>query len=232
MMPSTSPDVPQGPRPTTPRELQAVIQAEREEIPFLVYRDGEAKQRVLRLPRDRAELWIGRNPEAELCIGWDGEVSGLHAQLEQAAGDHTLVDDGLSRNGSYVNGERVRGRRRLQDGDMLRFGRTVVMFRVPTREATEATVAAPEALTAASLSPQQRNVLIALCRPFKDGDAFATPSTNQEIADQLFLTVDAVKVHLRALFDKFEVAGLPQNKKRLALVSRALQSGLITDRDL
>jgi hypothetical protein len=229
---STTQEIPAGPRPISPRELQAILHAEREGTPFLVYRDAEGVQRLLRLTKDYPELGIGRNPAADLPITWDDEVSGLHAQLEQSAGEHTLVDDGLSRNGSFVNGERVRGRRRLQDGDMLRFGRTVMLFRNPLASARQATVAATEALTAASLSGQQRKVLIALCRPFRDGVALATPPTNQEIADELVVTVDAVKVHMRALFDKFGVAGLPQNKKRLELVRRALQSGLIADRDM
>ena len=53
------------------------------------------------------------------------------------------------------------------------------------------------------LSETQRRVLVALCRPFRDGSAFATPATNQEIAAEVFLGVDAVKTHLRALFAKF-----------------------------
>jgi DNA-binding NarL/FixJ family response regulator len=75
-------------------------------------------------------------------------------------------------------------------------------------------------------------VLIALCRPFKHGAAFAVAATNQQIADELFLSVEAIKTHLRALFEKFGVDDLPQNRKRLALVERALQSGLISERDL
>jgi DNA-binding NarL/FixJ family response regulator len=75
-------------------------------------------------------------------------------------------------------------------------------------------------------------VLVALCRPFKEGAAFATPATNQEIADELTLSVDAVKTHLRALFEKFGVGALPQNQKRVALVERALQSGLVSEREL
>ena len=229
---STSQDLAQGPRPNTPRELQAVNQAEREGIPFLLYRDGDGAQQLRPMPPEVRVMGIGRNPAADLCIGWDGEVSGLHAQLEHAGGEFALADEGLSRNGSYVNGERVRGRRRLQDGDMLRFGKTVMQFRRPTSGAVESTMPTTDALTAESLSEQQRRVLIALCRPFKDGDPLAVPTSNQEIADELVVTVAAVKVHLRALFDKFGVAELPQTKKRIALVRRALESGLISSREL
>ena len=89
-----------------------------------------------------------------------------------------------------------------------------------------------DALTAAGVSPAQKRVLVALCRPFKDGSSFATPATNGQIAEELHLSVDAVKTHLRALFEKFGVEDLPQNQKRVALVERALQSGLVTERDL
>ena len=33
--------------------------------------------------------------------------------------DWVICDDGLSHNGTFVNGERVRGRRRLAAGDVL-----------------------------------------------------------------------------------------------------------------
>ena len=39
-------------------------------------------------------------------MSWDGEVSRLPAQLEGVGTDRILIDDGLSRNGTYVNGER------------------------------------------------------------------------------------------------------------------------------
>jgi FHA domain/Bacterial regulatory proteins, luxR family len=228
---ATPPHPVDGPRPVTTAESRALFHAERDGLPFLVFRDLDGEQQLLRLPPERATLAIGRNPAADVCLGWDDEVSGLHAQLEQAAGEYALVDDGLSRNGSFVNGERVHGRRRLRDGDMLRLGRTVVLFRNPGTAARDVTRFAEKVLTSAELSAQQRKVLIALCRPFRDGSVFATPPTNQQIADELFLSVDAVKGHLRALFEKFDVGDLPQNQKRLALVQRALQSGLITERE-
>jgi hypothetical protein len=37
---------------------------------------------------------------------------------------------------------------------------------------------------------------------------------------------------MRALFEKLELEDLPQNRKRLALVERAMQSGVISPRDL
>ena len=75
-------------------------------------------------------------------------------------------------------------------------------------------------------------MLVALCRPYRDGNAFATPPTNQQMAAELFLSADAVKSHMRALFQRFDVEGLPQNQKRARLVELAFRSGEITERDL
>ena len=158
-------------------------------------------------------------------LGWDEEVSGLHAQIAVVARRGTLVDDGLSRNGSYVNEVRVHGRRHLRDGDAIRFGRTTVVYRRPGDSAPEATAIATDVPAAATVSPAQRKVLVALCRPYKDGGGFATPATNQQIGAELHLSVDAVKTHMRALFEKLGVGDLPQNQKRVALVERALQIG-------
>lgn len=212
-------------------ELKAQIEAEREGRPFLVFRDGGGSQAILPLEAN-AELWVGRSPSADVRLEWDEEVSALHAQIEVVRDECTLVDDGLSRNGSFVNEERVHGRRHLRDGDSLRFGRTSVVYRRPGEDAPEATVPAGELPTAATVSPAQRKVLVALCRPYKDGDSFATPATNQQIGEELHLSIDAVKTHMRALFEKLGVGDLPQNQKRVALVERALQTGIVNRREL
>lgn len=223
---------PAGPRAASAAELKRQVEAERDGRPFLVYRDSEGEQLIVPVAPDASELWLGRSPSADIHLEWDGEVSALHAQLEVIRDDCTLVDEGLSRNGSFVNGERVRGRRLLRDGDIVRLGQTSVLYRAPGAEGMDSTVVSADALTAAGVSPAQRRVLVGLCRPYKDGAAFATPSTNQQIAEELFLSVDAVKTHMRALFERFGVEGLPQNRKRVALVERALQSGLIREQDL
>jgi hypothetical protein len=179
-----------------------------------------------------SELWVGRSGSTDLRLDFDSEVSGLHAQIDVVRSECTLVDDGLSRNGSFVNGERVRGRRRLRDGDTLRFGRTGVLFRAPGESGRlrNGDVGGRAHRCRRLAGPEAR--LVALCRPFKGGAAFATPATNGDIAGELHLSVDAVKTHLRALFEKFGVEDLPQNQKRVALVERALQSGLVGERDL
>jgi pSer/pThr/pTyr-binding forkhead associated (FHA) protein len=218
---------------TSAPELKAQIEAERGGRPFLVFRDGDGAQLIVVVEEGATALWVGRGESADLRLDWDGEVSALHAQIEIVRDECTLLDDGLSRNGSFVGEQRVDGRRRLRDGDTLRFGRTTVLFRRPGAEAApEATVAASQVPSAATVSPGQRRVLLALCRPFKDESPFATPATNQAIAAELHLSVDAVKTHMRALFEKLEVGDLPQNRKRVALVERALQSGVVSRREL
>ncbi len=82
---------------------------------------------------------------------------------------------------------------------------------------------AADVVDRASLSDAQRRVLIALCRPFKESTGYVTPATNQAIADELVLSVDAIKTHLRVLFAKFGIEALPQNQKRIRLVELALR---------
>jgi pSer/pThr/pTyr-binding forkhead associated (FHA) protein len=220
------------PPQTSALELKAQIEAERGGRPFLVFRDGGGEQRIVVIEPGAETLWVGRGESADLRLDWDEEVSALHAQIEVVRDECTLLDDGLSRNGSFVGEQRVDGRRRLRNGDALRFGRTAVLFRRPGESTPEATVAAGELPAAATISPAQRRVLLTLCRPFKDEAPFATPATNQAIAEELHLSVDAVKTHMRALFEKLGVEDLPQNRKRVALVERALQSGSVSRREL
>jgi DNA-binding CsgD family transcriptional regulator len=82
------------------------------------------------------------------------------------------------------------------------------------------------------LTDTQHRILVALCRPARGGTGFAPPATNQEIAEEVFLSVDAVKAHLRTLFEKFDVGDLPQNLKRVRLAELAMRSGVVSPRDL
>jgi hypothetical protein len=77
------------------------------------------------------------------------------------------------------------------------------------------------------LTDAQLGILAALCRPLATGNHFASPATNQEIADEVFLGVDAVKGHLRTLYRKFGIEDLPQNQKRARLVELAIEGGYV-----
>jgi hypothetical protein len=220
------------PHAATAVELKAQIDAERDGLPFLIYRDESGRHQLFVLSDDLERLTLGRRSSTDLPLPWDVEVSRVHAELVRRGEDWTISDDGLSLNGSFVNGEVVRGRRRLQDGDALRLGATVIVFRNPKDRESQATVPAADLHRVVSLTEAQRRVLVALCRPYKDSTAFVTPATNEQIAGELFLSVDAVKKHMRTLFEKFGVEHLPQNEKRARLVERAFASGLISEREL
>jgi len=215
----------------SPAELRDRIEAERRGRPFLVLREDDGHQRLLELDADAGRVSVGRSQGNDVPLPWDTEVSRLHAELECLGGEWTVSDDGLSRNGTFVNGSRIFGRHRLRDGDVLRVGRTTIAYRNPLSEDSRPTQIAGGGLQPQDLPPTQRAVLVALARPYKT-DEFATPAPNQMIADELHLSVDAVKGHLRTLFARFGIEHLPQNQKRSRLVAEALQSGLVTVREL
>lgn len=221
---------PIGPHEATPAELQEQIAAERRGEPYLLFRDGEETQCIVTLSEsDRAT--IGRAPGSDVCLQWDAEVSRTHAQLVRLGREWTIADDGLSRNGTTVNGEPLRGQYRLRDGDVVGCGLTRLVFRAPPLTIAETAPPSSRPVPVA-LSDAQRRVLFALCRPFAAGDRFARAPTNQELAEALFLSVETIKTHLRALFDRFGVEDLPHNQKRARLVELALESGTVTRFDL
>jgi pSer/pThr/pTyr-binding forkhead associated (FHA) protein len=222
--------MPSAPIAFTPGELADQLAAERGGRPFLVLRDGDGRQVLRELVGDR--LAVGRDPESDLKLAWDSNVSRLHAVLERLAGSWTVADEELSTNGTFLNEARVRGRRRLHDRDVLRFGDTRAIYRDPAAQADE-TPRISGGPAAGAVSPAQRRVLVALCGPLLEarGPVNAPPS-NREIADAVNLSVESVRSHLKTLFRIFEIPALPQNRKRAELARRALTAGVITPRDL
>lgn len=198
--------------------------------PFLLYRDGEGKERRFTLAAGLASVSVGRGHSPDLALDWDQQVSRLHARLEPVAGGWAVVDDGLSRHGTFVNGGRVSDRRRLSDGDILRIGATTMTFRFPAEQKQAAPAVSGEGQAGVVLSTAQRRVLVALCRPYNEG-TIASPPTDQQLAEELFMPVSVVRTHLRVLFAKLGVDGLAPEKKRAGLVERALADGVLSERD-
>jgi hypothetical protein len=210
----------------SPAEVRQIVEAERAGRPFLLWRDS-AGGLQLRSLDNRGQLTIGRSGSSNIPLNGDGEVSRLHALLEQLGEEWTLVDDGLSRNGTFLNGERLSTRRRLADGDLLRFGETVVEYRDPSQVLTAVTVTGSGVAPVDVVTVTQRAILVALCRPYRAVMGHPRPATNAEIASEVFLGVDAVKAHLRALYKQFGLSELPQNQKRTQLAIDAMRAGLV-----
>lgn len=222
----------EGNSPGSPQDVAEKCREEAGSPAFLLFSDRQGTQHTVTLPKPPRRVTIGRRSATDVSLGWDPEVSRVHAELLHVGGEWTFVDDGLSANGSFVNGERLHGRRRLRDGDVLQLGGTHVVFRQPQATRTPVTAQGGGPATVAQLSRIQREILIALCRPFKDSTSFATPATNEQIAGEVFLGIDAVKKHLRVLFVRFGVAQLPQNEKRVRLAEHVLTSGIISRTEL
>jgi len=212
----------------TPAELQALIAAQRTGAPFLEYRDGADAQRIVSLGAELERLSIGRLAGCDVALAWDTEVSRGHALLEQAGGAWTIEDRGSS-NGTLVNAARITGPRLLHDGDVVRIGRTQLIFHAGGDDDLRRTTPALDRV-APSPTESQRKVLLELCRPALERGAGA--ASNREIAEALYVSVDTVKTHMRALFEAFEVGDVPQYHKRTELVRRALETGLVSAHDL
>jgi hypothetical protein len=212
-------------RAVSPAELAERVHAERRGVAFIVYLDGDGRQHLVDLSAHAHALSVGRQDGNDIPLPWDTEVSRVHAVLEPVGAEWTLMDDGLSRNGSFVNGERIRGRRRLADGDLIGVGRTMLVFAAAVAPDSVPTEAAPDSAPPA-MSAAQRRVLGALCRPAL-AHGFAGPPSNREIADELFVSVDTVKSHLHALFELFGLQDIPQNRKRAELVRQACERGIV-----
>jgi DNA-binding SARP family transcriptional activator len=179
-------------------EQGEIGRAHRDGRPFLLLHEGGA-QRVIALDPAGSPVRIGRSQSNDIALDWDREVSREHARLEHGPAGWELVDDGVSRNGSFVDGERVRVRRRLQDAQILRMGRTVLLYRTSgapvarPAPALGATVDAPHE-AANQLTEHERGLLTAL--------AAGRPAAGVEV-----------------LWRRFDVEDLPE-AQRAAMVLR------------
>ena len=196
-------------------------------VPFLVYRDDQDRQYVERLEPARATVTLGRREEADVSLPWDPEVSRLHAELAFRGGDWTICDDGLSQNGTWVNGLRLAGRRRLHDGDEIRIGRTTLTFTAPGVLSIGPTLVPGELSATPRFSEQQQRVLRALCRPLLGDGEGVDPASDEEIAAVTGIAQEAVEIELDHLSRALGLDDLPHEERRAEVALLALRSGLV-----
>jgi len=120
---------------------------------LLVWQDGDLikNQWVL----DRTPMTIGRAPDCEvhLDVRW---ISRVHAHIH-VEGTHYVLEDAGSKNGIFVNGQRVIAPRPLEDGDRLQLGPGLELIFVDS----EATAPLPgRGKRGLSLEPVERRAAI------------------------------------------------------------------------
>lgn len=211
----------------SPEELEERRAAEQRGGPFLVYRDGDGRQRIVALDERAGPVTVGRRGEADVSLPWDGEVSRLHAELSFRAGEWTICDDGWSQNGTWVNGLRLAARRRLADGDLVTIGRTAIAYCNPRPLTAGATMVPGELSATPRFSDQQQRILRALCAPLMgDGEGF-NPASDAEVADATGIDVDFVSTELDLLARMFGLDDMPPQERRAEIALLALRSGLV-----
>jgi pSer/pThr/pTyr-binding forkhead associated (FHA) protein len=173
-------------------------------------------------------LTLGNEASNDLAMPMDRTLSRLHAAFERYSAGWCVRDLG-SRNGTFVNGQRIWQERALRDGDEIRAGSARLVFRVKDVVApgqqTQAADPMPE------LTRREREVLLHLCRPVLAGDVFTEPASSREIAEALVVTEAAVKQHLLNLYAKFGIHG-DGERRRVRLANDAVRRGAVTIADL
>ncbi len=231
-------------------ELQQINEAAKGKVPFIWFlepvADGDleglklrdANRRTLRLKllKGKSLFAVGRNPSSDVVVESDPAVSRLHAHIRNLGGEWVVEDDGLSTHGTFVNGERVGGKRRLSNDDRIGVGNTNLVFIIPERieadtEGAEVLVTSePVGATSVPVSPAQRKVLVELCRPRLTHGSKERRS-NKQIAGKLFLSVNTIRTHLRKLYAAFSLGDEDNASKQALLIERAVQSGVVRDSD-
>jgi len=93
-------------------------------LPVLRLSSGPLAGKVFEV---HATLRVGRHPFNEVSLG-DPGISRYHCWILLRDGVPS-VEDLASANGTYVNGERIRARRGLKTGDVIRVGSTEIVFK-------------------------------------------------------------------------------------------------------
>lgn len=180
------------------------------------------------IPLDGQRVTLGKMPTNTVALVHDDTVSRLHAVLENLGFAWSLRDLG-SRNGTYLNGERITAERVLRSGDEVRIGKSRLMFwevRETGGRVDEETVSAQPMDLPPRLTPREVDVLVVLCRPLVSDSPFPEPVTVRQMAAELFVSEAAVKQHLQNLYDKFAIPA--EGDRRVRLANEALRRGAVT----
>lgn len=178
------------------------------------------------IPLTGPRATVGKAATNAVPLPHDETVSRLHAVLENLGFAWSIRDLG-SRNGTYLNGERITAERVLRSGDEVRLGRSRLLFWEVRHDAgDEETVTAEPLELPPRLTPREVDVLVVLCRPLVSDNPFPAPVSVRQMASELFVSEAAVKQHLQNLYEKFAVPA--EGDRRIRLANEALRRGAVT----
>ena len=180
------------------------------------------------IPLSGLRLTLGKASTNDVSLEHDPTVSRLHAVLENHGSAWSIRDLG-SRNGTYLNGEKIDAERVLRSGDELRVGKSRLVYleaRQSGEPLEEATIVPDAAQLPPRLTRREVDVLMVLCRPLVSDDPFPEPASVRRMAGDLYVTEAAVKQHLQNLYDKFSIP--TEGDRRVRLANEALRRGAVT----
>ncbi|MCH9684693.1 MAG: FHA domain-containing protein [Deltaproteobacteria bacterium] len=176
-----------GDRATRTRPIRALPATKRR--PRLLIEQGALAPRTIEL--DRESAIVGRVVDADVRLDVDG-VSRKHARITRVGQALNLVDLG-SKNGTFVNGERI-DVAALHHGDRLQLGPVTLRY-VLAEEGQPASTPTGAVLPTARLSPRERQV----------AEHVALGMTNVEIAAALGITRRTVATHLERVYERLGI---------------------------
>ncbi len=105
------------------KQAQAKQQQQSRDQAYLIVISGPHVGKMFKV--DQSEATVGRSSKADMYVN-DVGISRKHARLV-AYGNDVFVEDMESANGTYLNGDRVKRRVQLEDGDKITLGSTTIL---------------------------------------------------------------------------------------------------------
>ena len=127
-----------------------------EEQPVILVREGELSGQQWAITGD--EFLIGRGGDCDLVLP-ERQVSRHHAKIIRGPG-HFILEDLGSKNGTHLNGQRVSGTARLQDGDVIQIALAVGIVFIGTGATMPLTFEPPKPEKLLEIDQAERSVSI------------------------------------------------------------------------
>jgi adenylate cyclase len=167
--------------------------------PFLKFEEGDGRE----IPLISGSVWkIGRGEQNAIVLIHD-LVSRYHAMIQQLEDGEFYLIDMDSRNGSFLNGQRLTAPAALRDGDHLAFGKSRLCFRNPARAAAGLSSDTPAHWQNAGLFKQATvSVLVVDIRGFAALSQRLDPEVLSKLLNTWYAEVDCIMRHYGSTAEK------------------------------